>query len=275
MPLIRTIATFLKPKWALIALVLVVAWEGYLLVRPSEPRSPLDDPRREVAEEACWQAVERLPRLPAPGQVAVFRLQEDKTGEVTKRLREIIERTRAYEQPEPGLLDRVMKELKIEEQSVGTLEDALAAARFVKTPYVLFGRILEFTSDRNVGRICVELTLADVERGRPVGETVRITVPDPEARRRWLLGLLRVVAWCVATALLPIVTLPVVRRIVAMESNGKALAALLAYAFAAGLLAFALSGFATGWLWGLLLFGAVLLAFLYDYLVFSMVERRR
>ncbi|KPK47666.1 MAG: hypothetical protein AMK72_08125 [Planctomycetes bacterium SM23_25] len=276
MAIIRTIASLLKPRWALVALVLVAVWEGYLLLRPPEPSGPLDEPRREVAEEACWQAVEKLPEVPTAGHVAVLRLAGDGTQEVTKRLRELIERTGTYEQPEPGILDRVMEELKIGEREVGTLEDALAAARFVRTPYALFGRIHEFTSDRDAGRIRMELTLADVGRAKAVGQPIIVAVPDPEARMRWILGLVRVAVWVLVTALLPVVTLPRVRRILETESNAKILLGLLAYSCAAGVLALGLKGFSvSGWLWGVLLLGAVLLAFLYTYLVFSLVERRQ
>lgn len=276
MAILRTIAWFLKPKWALAALVLVAGWEGYLLLRPSSPSGPVDEPRQAVAEEACWHAVEALPEVPLEGRVAVLRLKGDRTGYVTDRLRAIIERTGKFEQPEPGVLDRVMEELKIEEREVGSLEEASRAARWAKTPYVLFGMLSEFVSDRGSGRLRMELTLADVERGQIIGDPIPVAVPDPEAQQRWTRGLVRVAVWVLVTALLPAITLPLVRRIVETESNGRILLGLLGYTVAAGVLAFGLNGFSIGgWLWGSLLGGASVLAFLYTYLVFSLVERRR
>ena len=276
MPLIRSVAKFLHPKWALAALVLVAAWEGYLLLKPSSPPVPVDEPRQAVAEAACWQAADRLPSPPLEGKVAVLRLKGDRTGHVTERLRAVIERTGKYAQPEPGVLDRIMEELKIEEREIGDLDAARAAARLAGTPYVLFGTISEFISDRDSGRIRMELTLADVERGHVIGGPIPVAVPDPEARGRWAWGFAWVAVWILVTALLPLVTLPLIRRVLETESNVKTLGCLLAYALASGAIALGLMRFSvTGWTEALVLAGSVVVAVTYAYFIFAIIESRR
>ena len=76
--------------------------------------------------------------------------------------------------------------------------------------------------------------------------------------------------------MLPIVTSPLVRRVLASETNLVTMAALVAYALAAWVLAFGLSGFAiAGWGMGALLLVAFVAAFVYDYFIFSLIDERR
>ena len=76
-------------------------------------------------------------------------------------------------------------------------------------------------------------------------------------------------------AVLPLVTWPVVRKVLSTESNPVTAAALLVYSLAAWVLAYALAGFAVaGWA-ALLLVVAFLIGLAYNYLAFCLIERYR
>ena len=276
MGLIAAASKIIRPKWALVAAAIVAAWQAYVILKPKRPA--LDAPRQEAAEQACWQALDKLPSLPRD-KVAVLRLAGDQTGLVTQKLRDVAERAGQFAQPAPGLLDRVLRELRIDEKPVDSLEGALAAGQKAEVPYVLYGRVWDFTSDLHTGRIRMELTLVSVADARPAIAAVRIAVPDPDAptlgQTVWS-GAWRFGVWLAAVVLLPIVTYPVIKRVLDRESNLAILLALVGYALAAWVLAFALSGFAiAGWLAGLVLLAGFVAALLYDYYTFCVIERRR
>ena len=277
MGLIGAVAKVFRPKWALAAAAVVAAWQAYVLLKPAP--GPLDEPRQEVAEKACWLAVEKLPKLPEGDKVAVLRLAGDKTGYVTDKLRAMAERTGRFSQPAPSLIERAMQQLQIGEKAVDALPGALAAGREAQVPYVLFGRVWDFTSDLETGRIRLELTLASVADGKPAAPPVRVVVPDPDAPTLGAVvwsGVWRFGLWLLAVLLLPVVTHPAIRSVLDRESNFATLLAMVGYAAAAWVLAFALSGFAVaGWLAGLMLPAAFVAAILYDYYAFSVIEQRR
>ena len=289
MGVIKLLLMILRPRITLPSLLLITAWEGYLLLQPKP--AELDAPRREVADKACWQAVKRLPKLPAASpetpasglstlepvsRVAVLRLDGDKTGYVTDQLRAVIERTGTYNQPDPSLIDLAMKELKIDESQVGTNEAAMAAGRRMNVPYVLAGRILTFTSDQDVGRIRLALQLMAVKNATNVGESLIVAVPDEGPSARGFTGIWRVATWIAVVILLPLASIRLIRRLLALESNGVTLACLLSYGLLAGLLAFGLGGFeVSGWLSAATLLLAFVAALSYDYHVFSILEKHR
>ena len=282
MALIPVIGRMLKLKWALAGLLAIGAWEAYTILRP-EPIE-LDEPRRKVADEACWQAVERLPSLDIDGQVAVLRLDGDKTGYVTKRLRQLIERTGKYRQPAESLVTRVMQDLQIEETPVADPQQAASAGRRMKVPYVLLGRVHRFASDRRQGVIEMELTVLDVEKRSAVAEPLLVAVPSPGARpgapghasSRWSAPATRALIWLAAVVLLPLATMPLIRRVLARESNTATGVALGAYAVVGWLVALALVGFnIAGWLPGLLMLAAFVIALAYDYYAFNRIEQNR
>jgi len=268
MGLLKNLVRF---RWSLLAVLALAAWEGYLLLKPKP--TPLDEPRQKVAEEACWQAVRKLPQLPPGAQVAVLRLVGDRTGYVTDRLRAILERSGACRQPEPSMIQRAMKELQVNESEIGTAEQAVAAGKGMNVPFVLSGRVSGFHSDRDTGRICLELTLADVPAAKTVSKmTVAVPGPADAGRLAWHW---RALIWAAVVAVLPLVTWPVVRKVLSTESNPVTAAALLVYSLAAWVLAYALAGFAVaGWA-ALLLVVAFLIGLAYNYLAFCLIERYR
>ena len=273
MVLIKSIAKTFRLRWVFLAVAVVAAWEGYVLLKP-QPH-PLDEHRRDVAVEACWEAVEKLPKLPTAGSVAVLRLAGDTTGYVTDQLRGLIERKGKYTQPRPTLIDRVMRELKIDENEVGLADKARAAGQETKSPFVLFGRVSEFTSDRSEGRIRMELSVLDVGSGRLVGETVRIAVPDDTAGGGLAIAW-AVLIWLAFTMLLPFAGWGVIRWVLRKETNLATGTALIGCAMLSWLLGFGLIGFAiSSWLTGAGLLLAFVLTLAYDYAIFIAIEARK
>jgi hypothetical protein len=217
-----------------------------------------------------------LPKLPSPGEVAVLRLEGDSTGFVTEQLRAVIDRTGTYVQPAAGLVDRVMKELEIEERSAGSPAEAIAVGRRMKVPYVLSGRVVEFRSDRQVGQIRLVLQLVDVGKARSVGEAVEVSYPEQGLRSGAWSVAWRTVLWMAVVGVFPLLTLPVIRQVLTLESNLITLIALLSCTALAGILALALTGFALGrWSSVGLIVIATGVAGSYDYYVFEVVDKRR
>ena len=273
MAMVKTLAGLLCSRWAIAGLLAVAAWEGYLLMKPKAV-APVDELRQRAADDACFRALEKLPPLPRGSVLAVMRLEGDKTGFVTDRLRAIIGREGTYRQPEPSLVQRMMTELQIDESPVTSLDKALAAAKRVGAPFVIFGRVPEFRSDRQTAHIRMELQVADVATGRSLGQ-VLVVLPDPAEANR-LGWYWRVLIWLAAVGLLPLMTWPLVRKVLEVESNPATLAMLLAYSLAAWVLAYGLTGFAiAGWLMAGVLLVAFVAAVLYNYAMFALVDRSR
>ena len=271
--LMRNAMKLLRPKVILTVALAAGGWQVYssLKARPV----PLDAPRQEAAEKACWRAVEILPDLPEPpGPVAVLRLEGDATGYVTGKLRELIERTGRYTQPPPSLLERIKERLDVDETPVGTVEAALDAAGRLQVPYVLFGRVSGFASDQERGRIRMDLTVLDAATGAPVAPALTARYPEPSPDRGRAIW--RLLLWLAVTALLPLVTLPLVRAVLERESNAATLAGLLAWTAVPVVLALGLEGFAvSGWYGWTRIAAAVIIALAYNYCVFCVVEERR
>jgi hypothetical protein len=277
----RAIAHILRPRYAVLAVLALGAWQAYELTRVKAPPA-LDEPRRKAADDACWQAVEKLPGLPPGEKVAVLRLAGDRTGYVTGKLREVMDRKGRWKLADPSRLDTVLQrlkeELKLADAEPASVDAAVKAGRWAGTEWVLYGRIDEFTSDRGTGRIRMELRVASVLDGNDAGRPIVVAVPPEGAALGLLLWGLAwpVLLWIGAVAALPLATLPIVKAVLARESNAATFVLLIAYALAAWVLAFALAGFQiAGWLQGALLLVAFVAALGYDYGVFSVVENRR
>jgi hypothetical protein len=278
--IIRTAMKLLKPKVVLAVALAAGAWQVYSALRAPAP-SGLDTPRQEAADKACWLAVEALPKLPEAAvdpTVAVLRLHGDATGYVTGKLREIVERTGAYTQPPPSLFDRIKDRLDMAETPVGTPEAAVAAGAKLEVPYVLFGRVSAFTSDHERGRIRLDVTLLDVATSAELAPTQTVQYPEPEPESEQGAGgtLGRILLWLAATALIPLLTLPLIRSVLERESNGATLIALVVWTGAPVTLALWIPGFAvSGWQGWTSLIIAVIIAGGYNYYIFATEEEKR
>jgi len=278
--IIRTAMKLLKPKVVLAVAVAAGAWQVYSALKAPVP-ALLDAPRQEVADKACWQAVEGLPELPVADigrTVAVLHLEGDATGYVTGKLRGLVERTGAYSQPPPSLFERIKEKLDMPETPVGTAQAAVVAGGKLEVPYVLFGRVSGFTSDKDRGRIRLDLTVLDVATGAELAptQTVQYPKPKPESEQATGGALGRVLLWLGVTALIPLLTLTLICGVLERESNGATLIALAAWTALPAALALWMEGFAiTDWQGWIRIAVAVIIAGSYNYYIFATQEQRR
>jgi len=275
MGLIHAVGKLLTVKWALVGLGLVVAWEGYMLLKPPLPE--LDEPRRDVADRACWEAVGQLPSMPADALAVVCKLENDRTEYVTRKLREVIDRKGVVRLPPEGHWDRVREELKLPESEVIGRDEAGRVARWANASFAIYGRINRFTSDQSQGRIDMELHVLDVVTGEPLGPRIAVVAPKPgEGVVMGLTGFWRVVVWVLIVGLLPALSFPFIKQVLEKESNTATGLMLAAFAMVGWLIASAMVGFEVRhWLTTLLLVAAFGVALAYNYLAFSWIEAQR
>jgi hypothetical protein len=268
---VGVIKRLFHPKLALVGGLLWVGWHAYMLFQP-EP-FPLDEPRQDIAEQACWRAMDQLPSLPLVGEVAVLRVQGDHTGYVTECLRRLIDRTGLYPQVPESAWRKLADKLDVQETAPADAAEAMETGKSLDAPYVLHGRLAQFTSDQRNASIDLRLEMLVVETGEPLAPELTIVLPEDQEASAF--SWQRVALWLAATLLLPVLTAPLIRRVLEQESNALTGGLLVAYALTCWLLALGLLGFDMGGWQSALLLGAFVAALGYNYAAFRMVEGRR
>ena len=257
-------------KWFAIISMAVVSWQLYQHFRP-EP-AELDEPRKLVAEEACWAMVKRLPSPTGPRKLVVMPLIDDENGYITTKLRQIIGRSGGFHVANDSLIVNVMKELGFREKPSGDLDAAIAAARKTDAQYLLDGKLHSFTSDRSQGRISLTATLYRTADSSRVGEPIRIDLPASPQTAGFMKGASLLLVWLLAIIGLPVVLYKEIRSALAAESNGITLAVLLVLSVFGSLLAWGISGFALN---AFVLVGAFALAVGVNYGMLNWIENHR
>ena len=97
----------------------------------------------------------------------------------------------------------------------------MTAARQLGVDAVLFGEIPEFTAQKDSAALRLELRMAERDSGQAVfvrsysssrADTLRARIADSSKGRR-------IFIWVLFTILLPLVTVPLIRRLIAVDSN--------------------------------------------------------
>lgn len=240
--MLRIFYAILRSKMAVPALLIVAGWQTWLIARPNPPE--LDRLRKEVAEDACWRAVKAMPVPDHPGKAVVLRLVNDKTGFVTAKLREAMDRQGDYVLVDPTFFDRLLKELRIEEKEVGSFDEALRAGDRIGARYVFFGEVERHTSDQHTAYIKLDLRGLDTKAGRVFfNDSVEVKPTPLEAKTRSVSVGARVLGWTLFSGLLPLGFASVTKRVLGMESNAATLVLLLCFTGISTLAALTLMGF--------------------------------
>ena len=283
-----------EPFWAMFGRALIrpiifavigigMIFEGYRMFGPIE--DSLGFMRRNLAEQICTEAAEDLPQRNGINSLAVLDLAGDSTdGYITNMLRQRIEATGKYRMIDEPFYRRLMREFGKDSGSISHLSDAVAAARQLGVDAVLFGEIPEFTARQDAARIRIELRMAERDSGQAVfvhdysrdmgggwvGSSYwRARIADSSKGRR-------IFIWVVFTVLLPLITVPLIRRLTAADSNLWNLGLLLGYTLLDMLLALLLTGFWIPTLWtaGILL-AALAASGYYNYRIASFIEQMK
>jgi hypothetical protein len=260
----------LRLRWAVLISIAVVSWQLYERFRPAPV--DIDAPRKQIAEEACWQVAEQLRSVTGPRKLVIMRFADDENGYVTGKLRETISRRGNFHVVADSLLVHVMKELGFGEKPARDLDSALKAARKADAQYLLDGEVHSFTSDRSQGHISLAARLYRVDDSKPVAETIRIDLPGDSQSWGFLKSVPLVFAWFLAVVLLPFILYKVVTAALATESNGTILVMLLLLSVIDTLLAWGLAGLALN---TFVLTGSFVLAMGANYGLLSWINNHR
>jgi hypothetical protein len=240
--------------------------------------------RRNLAERVCTEAVGDLPKREGVPSIAVLDLTGDQQSFITKLLREKIAASGEFRVLDETFFHKLLREFGKDHEFSARLEDAVATARQIGVDLIVFGEIPEFTAKDDAATLKLELRMAERASGQAIfahsysesigGSLVlsaywRARIADSSKGRRMFI-------WIAFTLLLPLGTIPLIRRLTAQDSNLLNLAVLLGYTILDMLVALLLTGFWIPTLWtaGILILALVSSAY-YNYRIASFIERVR
>ncbi len=265
----------------MIALFLGFAFEGYRVLGPDG--NDVGYMRHRLADSVCTEAAKDLPQRQGLQSLAVLDLAGDSTGVVSAALRSRIEALGTYRLLDESFFRKLMKQLG-KNAPVVRLEDAVDAARKIGVDAVVFGELPQFSATADGAELRLELRMAERDSGKAIfarayGRTIggsRITGAYWRARLADSSRGRRIFIWALFTLLLPLITVPLIRRLTSTDSNLTNMGMLLGYTLIDTLFAFFLTGFWIPTLWT----AAILLIALgasgyYNYSIMSFVEEMR
>jgi hypothetical protein len=259
---------------------LSLLYQGYQVLTPDGETPGLM--RQNLAERICAQVARDLPKMEGMPSLAVLDLAGDKEGFLSNILREKIIAAERYRILDESFFRKLMREAGRAGVPVSNLEDAIAAARQIGVDLILFGEVPEYDVTEKTGTLKVELRMAE----RSTGQAVFVRTYKEEAGGDLVLNSYwrariagsskgrRIFIWVVAVLLLPLATLPLIRRLTSEESNALNLVMLLGYTILDMFLALLLTGVWIPTIWtAAILVLALAGSGYYNYLVASFVER--
>ena len=258
---------------------LSMLWQTYSMFTPAE--DGLGFMQRNLAERICAQVLNDLPRKEGVPSLAVLDLAGDAQGHVGSLLRGKISASGEYRVLEESFLRKLLREFGKSSVPATRLEDAVAASRQIGVDLILFGEIPEYEVKERTGSLKLELRMAERATGQAIfarsyaedigGSLIlssywRARIADSSKGRR-------IFIWAAFTILLPLVTIPMIRRLISEESNLMNLAMLLAYTTVDMILALLLTGFWIPTIWtAAILILALAGSGYYNFRVASLVE---
>jgi hypothetical protein len=230
----------------LICLTILMVVEAYYLIAPA--KDPLPAARSKLAERVCSKAVLELPKRTDSPSVAVLNIAGDANGAVTRLLREKVSTAGSYRVLEDRFLGKLMKEFRKENAPISNLSDAVATARQLGVDFVLFGEIADFSVNENGSNMTLDMRMAERQSGQAVFAR-SFSEGSPSLTSSWRLSITerpwarKVFIWLLFTLLLPLASIPLIKRLIAIDSNMLNLAMLAGYTIADMLIACLLTGF--------------------------------
>ncbi len=240
----------------------LLSYLAYVSWREFGPQKPaVNAVRQQLAEQLLPAVVTDLQAQATNVPAAVLlHLAGDPSDYVSDRLRALLNESGGLPLTEPTLDEKVQRALHLQITSPATLEAAVARARGLGAPAVLFGVVRQFDGTAAGGRLILELTLADIaskdvyftrtyEREWKPQPLEPLVLADPAVS----VGLLsRLLGWALVVLLLPVFTIGFLRATVRRGSNRSNLGILLLYTAVAALLAWLVVGAAPNTAWSAL-----------------------
>jgi len=278
----------MQPVWAIFgramikpiifaAMTLTMLWESYRVFGPAE--DSLGFMRRNLAEQICNEAAEDVPQRQGLATLAVLDMAGDSSDRyISNMLRQRVQATGKYRLIEESFFRKLLREFGRDNAPVSTLADAVTTARQLGVDAVLFGEIPEFTAQKNAAALRLELRMAERDTGQSVfarsysnrrSDNVRARIADSSKGRR-------IFIWVLFTLLLPLITVPLIRRLVAVDSNLLNLVLLLGYTLLDMFVAVLLTGFWIPTLWtAVMLLFALVASGYYNFRIASFIEQMK
>jgi hypothetical protein len=271
-------------KWTAIIGIAIAVWQGYLILKP-RPLPP-DELQRELIDDLVWDITEQLPNeLDDIESIAILPFGGVEQGPfVSEALTKSMRRAGDFKVRDQSLVDRIMRELGIEQAPVADLNEALRAGHAMGVDAVVFGTLERFKRKKDFASARLELMVADVNADRNVyaesfkrrQDVISLNPADflDNIRRSPFLN--RTIVWLLFTLLFPAVLFPFINRLLALESNlvnflTVLILSLTSFCFAYFLMGFSASGFFE-WVFLLVALG---LSFVYNYFICSKLEDLR
>lgn len=233
-----------------------LAYLGTLAWREFIPRKPtVNAVRRDLADAVLNRAVSDLQAQPnrIPG-AALLHFRGDTTDHLTDRMRDLLDDSGVLNLVGPTLDEKLQRRLGLQVTSPDSLESAVARARGLGVPAVLFGVVRQFEGTSEGGRLMLELTLADIATKAVLFTKTYEQTWNPTMLEPLLSGtpvqrsstISRLLGWTLVVLLLPVFTIGFLRATVRRNSNRSNLGVLTLYASVATVLAVLLFGIPSG-----------------------------
>lgn len=210
--------------WMLAFLLLGVGlWSWRYSARIESPR-PVPTSLRQAIDAACGRVPSALPRPErALRPTLVLPLAGDRESLVTDAVRQVLNADGRYRPVDPGLVQRLLDEFfelaGAPRQPVSDAGSAMRIARSAGAEVAIFGRVERLQLHDQHAEVAFWLEAVDVEREQPLlADTFSSQPPEmPPATSsptwpRWLGALAVALLW-------PPLTVPVMARVLRMESN--------------------------------------------------------
>jgi len=241
---IRPIWTFVRLPLQLFVTVLILAaliaggWSWYWGDPDRPPPVPVRPTLSVAVDEVCGQVPEAVPRPKrAMRPLLVLPLVGDRELLLTGNLRDAFSEQSWYRVVDKGGLDRFVDQLfevaGMPREPVADPATAIKLAQAASAEVVLIGRVDQLEPLEESVNVAVHVRMFEVESGELLFEEAfsnakpEEVAESPAATGGFSLGLSVVLGLAAFALIWPPITIPVMRRVLRMESNGAALLAIV------------------------------------------------
>ena len=245
----------------------------YEIARPTVPAmtsAQLRVARSLGASVSDWLGQLRVSR----GRAVLLTLDRDPFGVVSGPVRDAFFRSDLFDLADYSVWEKFRRLIRWTRPIVATREQAVSAGRRRQGAYVVWGRVESFTDRQGEARLVTRLEIVETTRGEVVGardfdqcvsDIAGLVVGNGTGGYRWPFAT-RLLIWLAVTLCLPLVSLPLSRKILAGDSNAAILGLLVGHvAVSTGLAYLLFAWFGGGMIQGAVLFLACTSALFYTW----------
>ncbi len=288
--LAETFSAVLSLRLGIVLFTFLAFGFGWYFLVPQKPE--VNQTRQYVADTAINKIVEEIrSHRKEIRSIAVLHLANDNSDYVTTSLRERLSNTGVLDVANPPFTERLKSLLKLRNESVYSISEAVAYGKKENLHWVLTGRIDNFENVPNGAILRGQLTIVDIPSGT-VAFSIKIDEDTSRSLRGFLInsaldssndthGWLQTIPWYFRTLcfvlialLLPVGTITFIRTMIAKKSNKINAFMLSIYTVIDAILAFFMIGgtFGSGGI-VLIFLIAIIAAFIYNVKLMTLAAR--